>query len=91
MNTDVFDKAVDKLVEIEVEAVDRFIKDVVEPLEIHENPEKLISKPFEQWTAQDLQFLQSVYGTEEPNILSNFIFKKKYEQVQDLEEAEINA
>lgn len=90
MIKDVFDEAVNNLVDLELRAIDKLIKEFIEPLSVRENPEKLIGKPLEQWTEQDLQMLTSVYGTKEPNILSNFIFRKKYEQVKELEAEEVN-
>ena len=82
---DEFSKVVDEIVESKLRIADEFIKDVVEPLANIGNPEKLLGKPYEQWTPQDLQMLGAIYG-KEPNPLSVLIFKKEYKIVRDMEE-----
>ena len=79
---------IEKMVAVKIEAVDRFIKEYIEPIADVGNPEKLIKKPYEEWTQQDLQMLGKIYGTEEPNPLSDLIFRKKYDEVRKLEEEE---
>ena len=78
-------KAINKAVEVKMEAVDRLLKDLVEPLGDVGNPEKLIGKPYEQWTQGDFDNLGRIYG-QEPNPLSDLIFKKTYERVKQMEE-----
>lgn len=84
MKKDEFSKIIDEIIELKVRIADEFIKDVIEPLADIGDPEKLLGKPYEQWTPQDLQMLGSLYG-EEPNPLSNLIFKKELEKVKQLE------
>ena len=84
MKEDEFSKIIDEIIELKVRIADEFIEDVIEPLADIGNPEKLLGKPYEQWTPQDLQMLGSLYG-EEPNPLSDLIFKKEYEKVKALE------
>lgn len=84
-----FDIAVDEVISLKMKAVDKLIKELIEPLRVTDNPEDLIGKPYEQWTSQDLERLKMVYGTKEPNVLSNFIFKKTYERVKELESEEL--
>ena len=79
---------IEKMVAVKIKAVDRFIKEYIEPIADVGNPEKLIKKPYEQWTQQDLQMLGKIYGETEPNALSNLIFRKKYDEVRKLEEEE---
>ena len=74
--------ATDRWVEIQLKAIDRFLEEVVEPLADIGNPEKLIGKVYEEWTEQDRQMLKGIYGAEEPNILSDFVFNKEYEKVK---------
>lgn len=78
-------KAVEKVVKLYDKAIDGYLQSLVEPLEKVGNPERLINKKFEDWTSQDLEVLASIYGANEPNILSNFIFNKKLKQVEQLE------
>ena len=84
-----FDRAIDELVRVKETAIDKLINDLIKPLEVKANPEDLIGKPFEQWTPQDLELLKKVYGDKEPNVLSNFVFKKTYERVKALEQEEL--
>ena len=79
-------QAIEEVIRIKLKAVDLFVEKYIEPLTDVGNPEKLIGKPYEQWTPDDLQRLVLIYGEGEPNILSDFIFKKEYEKVKSLEE-----
>ena len=76
--------AVQEIIDLKLSVLDEFIEDVIEPLGEIGNPEKLIGKPYEQWTLYDLQILGQIYGPE-PNALSELIFKKAYEEVKTLE------
>jgi hypothetical protein len=82
-------KAIDRAIQIKLKAVDAIMEELVEPLADVGNPEKLIKKPYEQWTAQDLQFLRRIYGEGEDTPLTRLIFKKTYERVQELEAQEV--
>jgi len=79
-----FTKMVDDVVELKMKAVDKYIEEIIEPLGEIGNPEKLIGKPYEQWTPLDLQMLGQIYGPE-PNELSKLIFKKEYAKLIELE------
>ena len=82
-------KAIDHAVSVKLQAVDRLAQRLIEPLAKVGSPENLIGKPFEQWTPVDLAMLTRIYGTAEPNQLSNLIFRKTYERVLALEREEI--
>jgi hypothetical protein len=82
------DKAVTQFVDVTMSAIDKFIDQIIEPLEVTENPEKMIGKPYESWTQQDLQALTAIYGTGADTPLSRFIFNKTYEKVTALESGE---
>lgn len=79
-----FTEAVKEIIEFDLAVMDEFIKEEIEPLGDIGNPEKLIGKKYEEWTPQDKQMLAQIYGPE-PNTLSNFIFKREYEKVKELE------
>ena len=81
-------KAVDKVVAIKMEAVDKLIKDLVEPLADVGNPEKLIGKKYEDWTGEDFQTLSRIYGQGDDTPLARLVFDREYEKVKKLEEAE---
>jgi len=89
MKKSTLDKSIERVLQIKMEAVNYLISDLIEPLEVNDNPEELLGKHFAQWTPQDLELLKKVYGTAEPNVLSNFIFKKTYERVKTLESEEL--
>lgn len=88
MNKTLLTQAIDKAVAVKLQAVDRVIKELVEPLEKVGSPEDLIKKPYEQWTPEDLSMLTKIYGTKEPNLLSNLIFRKVYKKVKQMEAEE---
>jgi len=83
-----FLKAIDEVVELKLKAADEYIEGIVEQIADVGSPEKLINKKYEEWTPQDLQMLSQIYGVEEPNPLSELIFRKSYKEVKDLEESE---
>ena len=82
-------EAMDRVVALQTKVMDRVMEDLIEPIADVGNPEKLINKPYEMWTPQDLQLLTKIYGTQEPSVLSNLIFKKTYDRVKEMEEEEI--
>lgn len=77
-------RATEEVIELKLKVADQFIEEIVEPLQDLGNPEKLIGKPYEQWSTADIQILGQLYGPE-PNALSKLIFTKEYEKLQDLE------
>lgn len=89
MKTPQLVKVADLIVEKKMKAIDLLVEQMIEPLSDVGNPEKLIKKPYEQWTPEDLQRLTMIYGTKEPNTLSNFIFNREFEKVKQLESEEI--
>lgn len=70
-------------IDIFLTAMEELIKEEIEPIADIGNPEKLLKKPYEQWTEQDLMTARAVYGNE----LEEFIFKKEYKRMTELEEA----
>ena len=81
--------AIDRAVQKKIEAMDKLIEELIEPLEDVGNPEKLLGKPYESWSPQELSMAIKIYGTTEPNPLSNLVFRKKYEEVKQLEQEEL--
>lgn len=78
-------KAIDEVIALKLKAVDEYVEEMTELLKDTNNPERLIGKKYEDWTPQDIQLLQMVYG-QEPNPLTKLIFDKSYEEVKRLEE-----
>lgn len=79
-------EAMDRVIALQIKVMDRVVEDLIEPIADVGNPEKLIGKEYSSWTPQDLQLLTQIYGTQEPNALSDLIFRRKYEEVLALEE-----
>lgn len=84
-----FSEAADKVVALKMRAIDILIERMIEPIEDIGNPEQLIGKKYETWEQEDFQRLSMIYGTKEPNPLSNLIFREKYAEVIRLERDEI--
>lgn len=78
---DIIVQACKDIVELKLKAIDSFIQDVIEPLEEVGSPEKLIGKPYKQWTPQDLQMMSMIYKDK----LDKYIFDKEYLEVIALE------
>lgn len=85
MNKKAFDSALNHVVNVKLQALDKLIKDMIKPLGDIGNPEKVLGKPYEQWTPEDFQTATSIYGTAEPSVLSEFIFKQELKKVEELE------
>jgi len=83
-----FTKLVNEVIELKLKAADEYIESVIEPLTNIGSPEKLIGKPYEAWTTQDLRTLMSVYG-KEPNPLSRLIRKKEFERARRIQRENI--
>ena len=74
-------KAADEVINFKMKAVDSLIEELVEPLEKIGNPEKLIDKPYELWTPQDLQSLYQIYGMGNDTPLTKLVVKKSLEKI----------
>ena len=81
-------QATEKVVALKMRAIDIVIDELVEPLEDIGNPEKLIKKPYTQWTPEDLGLLTKIYGIGEDTPLTRTIFNRIYEEVKRLEAEE---
>lgn len=85
VHKDVLDKAANKVVELNMKAIDIYEREFIKPLidEI-KNPEKIIGKKYQEWTPQDLQMLTQVYQAT-PQILNDFIASKEYDSLVALQ------
>ena len=70
-------------------ATEDYLAEIVEQFEDVGNPEKLLEKPYDQWTMDDFNMLTYIYGDKEPNALTNLIFKREYNKVKELESEEV--
>jgi len=63
-----------------IEVYNDFKKNEIDPIADVGNPEEIIGKPYEQWTPQDIQKLQSVYVYDiEP--LEKFVASKEIDKL----------
>jgi hypothetical protein len=85
MATSEFVKAVDEVIQAQLEVIDEYIKDVVDKIGDIGSPEKLIGKKYEDWTPEDLQRMAGVYGEGDNTPLAKLIFTKSYAEVKALE------
>jgi hypothetical protein len=84
MNKDSFDMAVNRVIDLNMKAIDQYEKLVILPMiDDLKHPERIINKPYEQWMPQDFQLLQQVYQAT-PDILNKFIANKEYEILVNL-------
>ena len=81
-------QAAEKVVALKMQAVDKIIDELVEPLEAVGSPEALIKKKYEDWSPEDLQLLNRIYGQGENTPLTRTIFNRTYEQVKAMEAEE---
>ena len=59
---------------------DEIINEIVDPMAKIPSPEKILGKPYEQWTPQDVQTLQGIYVYDvEP--LNKFIGSKEIDEL----------
>lgn len=78
-------KSAERVIALKMKVIDRVIEDMIEPLEKVGAPEKLIKKPYAQWTPEDLALLTKIYGQGEDTPLTRTIFNREYEKVKQLE------
>jgi len=83
-----FSKLLDEVIELKLKVADEFVESVIEPLANIGSPEKLINKPYETWTRQDLQMLASIYG-KAPNPLTKLIERKQRERRERMQRENI--
>jgi hypothetical protein len=80
MNETKFTKALDHVIKLELDAIDRIFAEEIAPLTNFGNPEEVIGKKYEMWQPQDFQILGQMYGNE-PNALSKFIAGKEIDKM----------
>ena len=88
MDKPVFDSALEKAIEIKLKAVEAFEKEFINPIvdELN-NPEKILGKPYGEWTKDDYQLAFYIYEPM-PDILDKWIAEKDYESVMAVYEPE---
>ena len=83
----IYTQALEEVIATKIKAADAYVEEIMEPLGDVGNPERLMGAPYEEWkdNPQALQYLASIYGEQEPNPLSELIFRKEIQTVRALE------
>ena len=68
-----------------MDAMNEVIEEDIEPLLDFGNPEKVIGKPYDDWSRQELQRASQIYGHK----LEDFIAKKSIALLEELEAEEV--
>ncbi len=76
-----------EMIEEDLALLDELIEEEIKPLADLGDPEKLIGKKFEEWTPQDMAFLEQVYANN-PEPLNKVVFDHTFQAMTEAEEAE---
>jgi len=79
-------RAAEEVVKLKLQVIDEYIEEIVDVIANSGSPEKLIGKPYEEWTDLDRQLLAQVYGQGDDTPLAKLIFTKEYEKLKALEQ-----
>ena len=82
-------QTIDETLALLLDVADEYLDGITEQFENVGSPEKLIGKPYESWSPQDLQMMIGVYGTSDDSPLAKLIFREKYKEVLELEKEEL--
>lgn len=76
-----------EVIETMMKAFIEVMEEYIEPISDIGNPEKLIGKPYSEWKDNPfiIKQLSQIYGTQEPNPLSELIYKNEIKAVRQLE------
>ena len=86
MDKRILDLAMKEVIAVKMKAIDIYMESVINPmLDEIKNPEKVIGKKYEMWTDADKQMVGAIYQAS-PQILSDFIKKKEYDTLVNLQE-----
>ena len=84
-----FSKLVDSVIAEDLPVITKIVDEIVEDITDFGSPEKLIGKPYEEWTPQDLIILGQVYGPENESPLGRLIAKHKIAELRAGEKAQL--
>jgi hypothetical protein len=85
MNDTKLDQRIERVIDVKIKAIDRWIDENIDELEKFGNPEKLIGKPYEMWTNEDKMILGQIYGTGPDSILEKFLANKEISKMYESE------
>ena len=84
MDQQTLDELIDEIIAEEMAIADEVVAELADLLPRIASPEKLIGKPKEQWTVNDIQRMAAIYGTKEQGRLTRPIFEAEYTEYQNL-------
>lgn len=84
MKKDSLTLATERMDAVFAKALARLEAELLEPLADVGSPEKVIGKPYEDWTPEDMQKAVMVWGTGSGTPLDNLVFKKKVAELDTL-------
>lgn len=76
---------IDDVIQKEMKRVDKYIKQHIDPIADIGSPAKVIGKPFEEWSQQDMEKLGQTYSYDREK-LERYIFDKEYRDILALEQ-----
>lgn len=75
---------VEEAIKETLDAAEAYVKEFIKPIADVGNPEKVMGKPYEEWTEQDKMTAGEIYGPDS-EVLNRFIFNKEYKVLKELE------
>jgi len=79
-----FTDIIDEVLKEHLEILEEIIKEEIEPLKDFGSPEKLLGKKYDEWTTEDFQKANAIYGQQDS--YQNWKIKKRDEGVTKMEE-----
>jgi len=86
MDQQTLDELIDEIIAEEMAIADEVVAELADLLPKIASPEKLIGKPKEEWTLNDIQRMTMIYGGKDKNRLARPIFEAEYAEYQKLME-----
>ena len=71
---------VDRVIKEKKKEADEYIKKYIDPIAEIGNPEKIINKPYNSWTPEDIAALKGIY-VYSPEKLEHFINRKEVDKL----------
>lgn len=75
-------KLTDRVIEEELDSVDAYIEEFIDPIADIGSPAQVLGKPYDEWTTEDLAALSRIY---DPNALNKYIASKEISKLYELE------
>ena len=76
---------VDEVVEEGLKSVDDFVEDFIDPIADIGSPAKVIDKPYNEWTPEDIRMVAQIYQQDQET-LEKYIAGKEISKLYNLEQ-----